>query len=251
MTYQLFWGDLHSHCSISYGEGTVEQALLRAQAAARLLLDHRPRLLAGHADRSPAVRRDHRLSPRRLRAAGRQLASELIAKQAAASRDGEFIALSQLRMAFAEIWRSQRLRSGAGIGTARRARSAGAAYDWLATPAPSSFRITSATRPAIAGSTGGTLKTAARRLSRSFRCTVVRKAKTLPIPMLHDMGPRDWRQYGGSGLGAGAPLRRDRFDRSSRRLSRQPRRRTHRRLCRMRSRARRFGKRSWSAACTR
>ncbi len=29
--YELFWGDLHSHCSISYGHGTVEQALMRAR----------------------------------------------------------------------------------------------------------------------------------------------------------------------------------------------------------------------------
>ena len=28
---KVLWGDLHSHCSISYGEGTVEQALLRAR----------------------------------------------------------------------------------------------------------------------------------------------------------------------------------------------------------------------------
>ena len=31
MTYQLYWGDLHNHCSISYGHGTVEQALMRAR----------------------------------------------------------------------------------------------------------------------------------------------------------------------------------------------------------------------------
>lgn len=31
MSFQLFWGDLHSHCSISYGHGTAEQALLRAR----------------------------------------------------------------------------------------------------------------------------------------------------------------------------------------------------------------------------
>lgn len=31
MPYRLYWGDLHSHCSISYGSGTVEQALLRAR----------------------------------------------------------------------------------------------------------------------------------------------------------------------------------------------------------------------------
>ena len=31
MTYQLYWGDLHSHCSISYGHGSAEQALARAR----------------------------------------------------------------------------------------------------------------------------------------------------------------------------------------------------------------------------
>lgn len=31
MTHQLYWGDLHSHCAISYGHGTVEQALMRAR----------------------------------------------------------------------------------------------------------------------------------------------------------------------------------------------------------------------------
>ncbi len=31
MSYQIYWGDLHSHCSVSYGEGTVQQALKRAR----------------------------------------------------------------------------------------------------------------------------------------------------------------------------------------------------------------------------
>ncbi len=31
MPYGLYWGDLHCHCSISYGHGTVEQALARAK----------------------------------------------------------------------------------------------------------------------------------------------------------------------------------------------------------------------------
>jgi hypothetical protein len=31
MSYQLYWGDLHSHCSISYGHGSAEQSLLRAR----------------------------------------------------------------------------------------------------------------------------------------------------------------------------------------------------------------------------
>ena len=30
MTYQLYWGDLHSHCSVSYGHGSADQALTRA-----------------------------------------------------------------------------------------------------------------------------------------------------------------------------------------------------------------------------
>jgi hypothetical protein len=30
MGYGLYWGDLHSHCAISYGHGTAEQALARA-----------------------------------------------------------------------------------------------------------------------------------------------------------------------------------------------------------------------------
>lgn len=31
VSYQLYWGDLHNHCSISYGHGTAQQALLRAR----------------------------------------------------------------------------------------------------------------------------------------------------------------------------------------------------------------------------
>ena len=31
MTYSLYWGDLHSHCSISYGHGTIDQAMARAR----------------------------------------------------------------------------------------------------------------------------------------------------------------------------------------------------------------------------
>ena len=31
MAYQLYWGDIHNHCGISYGHGTLENALKRAQ----------------------------------------------------------------------------------------------------------------------------------------------------------------------------------------------------------------------------
>ena len=40
MTYGLYWGDLHSHCSISYGHGTVEQALLRARQQLDIAEEH-------------------------------------------------------------------------------------------------------------------------------------------------------------------------------------------------------------------
>ena len=32
MSYNLFWGDLHSHCSVSYGHGSTDQAIRRARA---------------------------------------------------------------------------------------------------------------------------------------------------------------------------------------------------------------------------
>ena len=32
MTHHLYWGDLHSHCSVSYGHGSTDQALMRARA---------------------------------------------------------------------------------------------------------------------------------------------------------------------------------------------------------------------------
>ena len=28
--YKIYWGDLHSHCAISYGEGSLENAIKRA-----------------------------------------------------------------------------------------------------------------------------------------------------------------------------------------------------------------------------
>ena len=31
MAYQLYWGDIHNHCGISYGYGTLESALVRAR----------------------------------------------------------------------------------------------------------------------------------------------------------------------------------------------------------------------------
>ena len=92
MSYQLYWGDLHSHCSISYGEGTVEQALMRAQ----MQLDFCS--ITGHAfwpDMPTDRRRYGEIIDYHNEGFARLAGNwdELIAKQAAASCDGEFIAL--------------------------------------------------------------------------------------------------------------------------------------------------------------
>lgn len=92
MSYQMFWGDLHSHCSISYGHGTVDQALRRA----RQQLDFCS--ITGHAfwpdmptDRSvyAEIIDYHKLGFGRLA----RNWSRLVAAQQAASQPGRFIAL--------------------------------------------------------------------------------------------------------------------------------------------------------------
>jgi hypothetical protein len=92
MPYQLYWGDLHSHCSISYGHGTVEQALARA----RRQLDFCS--ITGHAfwpdmptDRSRYADIIDYHSDGFNRLARNW--SKLLARQAAASEPGRFLAL--------------------------------------------------------------------------------------------------------------------------------------------------------------
>lgn len=91
MTYQLYWGDLHSHCSISYGHGTVAQALARA----RQQLDFCS--ITGHAfwpdmptdrGRYGAIVDYHTEGFARLA----RNWDKLLAQQAAASEPGKFIA---------------------------------------------------------------------------------------------------------------------------------------------------------------
>ena len=91
MAYQLYWGDLHSHCSISYGLGTVEQALARA----REQLDFCS--ITGHAfwpdmptDRSRYGEIIDYHNEGFVRLAKNW--PDLIAKQGAGSTDGEFLA---------------------------------------------------------------------------------------------------------------------------------------------------------------
>jgi len=90
MTYQLYWGDLHAHCSVSYGEGSVEQALRRA----RQQLDFCS--ITGHAywpdmptdrDRYGEIIDYHTEGFDRLA----RNWDELLKKQAAGSQEGEFV----------------------------------------------------------------------------------------------------------------------------------------------------------------
>ena len=91
MTYRLYWGDLHSHCSVSYGEGTVEQALMRAKTQ----LDFCS--ITGHAF-WPDMPTDRARYGEIINYHNQGFATlarnwdDLIAKQAAASKDVEFIA---------------------------------------------------------------------------------------------------------------------------------------------------------------
>jgi hypothetical protein len=92
MTYHLFWGDLHSHCSISYGHGTARQALLRA----RQQLDFCS--VTGHAF-WPDMPTDREQYADIIDYHTRGFATlagnwdELLRLQSEASRDGEFLAL--------------------------------------------------------------------------------------------------------------------------------------------------------------
>ncbi|MBL8793876.1 MAG: Gfo/Idh/MocA family oxidoreductase [Planctomycetia bacterium] len=92
MTWRWYWGDLHSHCSISYGHGTVNQALARA----RQQLDFCS--ITGHAfwpdmptDRSvyAEIIDYHTVGFARLA----RNWDKLLARQAAATEPGKFIAL--------------------------------------------------------------------------------------------------------------------------------------------------------------
>jgi hypothetical protein len=91
MTYRLYWGDLHSHCSVSYGHGSVVQALARA----RQQLDFCS--ITGHAfwPDMPADRARYGAIIDYHNEGFARLArnwDRLLAQQAAASEPGKFIA---------------------------------------------------------------------------------------------------------------------------------------------------------------
>jgi hypothetical protein len=189
MSYRLYWGDLHSHCSISYGHGSVDQALARA----RQQLDFCS--ITGHAfwpdmptDR--AVYADiidyHREGFARLARNWPQL----LAKQAAASEPGRFLALPSYE------WHSLEygdhnvygpgpalpLQDAPDLPTLRqRAQAAGAII------IPHHIGYAAGYR----GIDWRHFREEASPFVEIFSLHGCSESESAPYPMLHDMGPRD------------------------------------------------------------
>ncbi|MBI2477733.1 MAG: DUF3604 domain-containing protein [Planctomycetia bacterium] len=201
MTYQLFWGDLHSHCSISYGEGTVEQALLRARAQ----LDFCS--ITGHAfwpdmptdrERYGEIIDYHNEGFARLT----DNWDQLIEKQAAASRDGEFIAFPSYE------WHSLKygdhnvyargpeltLRDAADLPALREV-----ARDANAIMIPHHIGYAAGYR----GIDWQHFKVDRSPFAEIFSLHGCSEGEDAPYPMLHDMGPRDWKSTAEAGWARG------------------------------------------------
>jgi hypothetical protein len=201
MTYQLYWGDLHSHCSISYGEGTVEQALLRAKAQ----LDFCS--ITGHAfwpdmptdrDRYGEIIDYHNEGFARL--AGNW--NQLIEKQAAASRDGEFIAFPSYE------WHSLKygdhnvyargpeleLRNAVDLPALREL-----ARDANAIMIPHHIGYAAGYR----GIDWQHFEASQSPFAEIFSLHGCSESEDAPYPMLHDMGPRDWQSTAEAGWSLG------------------------------------------------
>jgi hypothetical protein len=190
MAYQLYWGDLHSHCSISYGYGTVEQALARA----RQQLDFCS--ITGHAfwpdmptdrERYGEIIDYHREGFARL--AGNW--EKLLSLQEAGSTPGEFVALPSYE------WHSMQYGD-------HNVYSRGPQLELHDAPDLPALRAMAAESGAIiiphhigyaAGYRG--IDWRHFRAERSpfveiFSLHGSSEGESSPYPMLHDMGPRDF-----------------------------------------------------------
>ncbi len=201
MTYQLFWGDLHSHCSISYGEGTVEQALTRAKAQ----LDFCS--ITGHAfwpdmptdrERYGEIIDYHNEGFARLASNWDQL----VAKQAAASCDGEFIAFPSYE------WHSLKygdhniyaagpelpLRDAVDLPALRQV-----ARDANAIMIPHHIGYAAGYR----GIDWKHFEDSESPFAEIFSLHGCSEGEDAPYDMLHDMGPRDWHSTAEAGWALG------------------------------------------------
>lgn len=189
MTYQLYWGDLHNHCSISYGHGTVAQALARA----REQLDFCT--ITGHAfwpdmpeDQkrySEIIKYHHEGFARLARNWGK-----LLDRLAAATKEGEFLAIPSYE------WHS--CAYGDHVVYAK-----GPELPLKNAPALAALREVACAAGAIllphhigyaAGYRGIDWKSFKPELSplvEVFSLHGCSESERAPFPMLHDMGPRD------------------------------------------------------------
>ncbi len=201
MTYRLFWGDLHSHCSISYGLGTVEQSLERA----RQQLDFCS--ITGHAfwpDMPTDRARYGEIIDYHDEGFARLARNwdELLKQQAQGSHDGEFLALPSYE------WHS--LEYGD-----HNVYSAGPELSLKDAPNLPALRDMATVSDAIViphhiGYAAG-FRGIDWRHFRDERSPFVEiyslhgcsESEDAPYPMLHDMGPRDWGSTAEAGWAAG------------------------------------------------
>ncbi len=201
MSNRLFWGDLHSHCSISYGEGTVAQALARA----RDQLDFCS--ITGHAfwpdmpqdrDRYAGIIDYHREGFARLATNWDQLIDE----QRDASQPGRFLALPSYEWHSLEYGDHNVYAAGPGLAL---------------TDAPNLAALREVARAArgimiphhigyAAGYRGLDWQHFDAALSpfvEIYSLHGCSESEDAPYPMLHDMGPRDWNSTATAGWAAG------------------------------------------------
>lgn len=201
MTFQLYWGDLHSHCSISYGEGSVAQTLARARGQ----LDFCS--ITGHAfwpdmpddrPRYGQIIDYHRAGFARL--AGNW--ERLLAEQAAASRAGTFLVLPSYE------WHS--LKYGDHNVYAK-----GPELPLVDAPDLPALREVARAAGAVViphhiGYAAGYRGIDWRHFDASLSPLVeiyslhgCSESEEAPFPMLHDMGPRDFNSTAAAGWAAG------------------------------------------------
>ena len=194
-------GDLHSHCSISYGEGTVAQALARA----RRQLDFCS--ITGHAfwPDMPVDRLRYGEIIDYHQAGFARLAKNwerLLAEQAAGSRSGEFLALPSYE------WHS--LKYGD-----HNVYTAGPELPLIDAPNLPALREVARAAGAVViphhiGYAAGFRGIDWRHFDGSLSPFVeiyslhgCSESEEAPYPMLHDMGPRDWQSTAAAGWAAG------------------------------------------------
>lgn len=198
---KLYWGDLHNHCAISYGHGTVEQALARA----RQQLDFCS--VTGHAfwpdmptDRSRYAEIIDYHTAGFARLAGNW--QKLLAAQAAASVDGQFVALPSYE------WHSCRYGDHNVYGRGpelelRNAPDLPSLRAWLRQSGGLCIPHHIGYRAGYRGIDWRHFSPECSPVVEIFSLHGCAESPEAPYPYLHDMGPRDAASTAAAGWAAG------------------------------------------------